>query len=247
MLCHQRYDTVAVHVVTHICNTCSLALDVALRCITESTHIEELVVTTLEPPTNRILCEGVKPCPRCSFCKIVCMGRRCPYVCFDKANNCWIARRRSCVKKKKVFSSFVAAERYALTHLVSDTPRRAPLARQRMVMHLQSLSKIYGHQQLLPADLQDAMARHVCDSDVFQAEPAAEVLSIMLKYRPARTVFSNVLRMRKHRVKVSAVSVSERAERLWQCLRQVAIELAKCGAKVFALIEHGLVAPEASS
>lgn len=159
------------------------------------------------------------------------MARRCPYVCFDRANNRWVARRRTISKQSRVFSSFAAAQKYSLQQLVADTPHHAAFSRQRMVTHMLSLSKIYGHRQLVPADLQDAMARHICDADVFQGEPAAEVLSVMLKYRPVRTVFSHFLRIANHRVKNTQVSKVVRARRLWQCLRRTALELAKCRAK----------------
>lgn len=159
------------------------------------------------------------------------MVRRCPYVSFDKANNYWVARRPTVTKHKKVFANFAAAQKYALQQLAVDTPHHAANSRRRMVTHMQSLSKIYGHRQLVPADLQDAMARHICDTDVFQGEPAAEVLSVMLKYRPVRTVSSHVLRIANHKVKKTQVSKVVRARRLWQCLRRTALELTKCGAK----------------
>ena len=158
------------------------------------------------------------------------MGRKqCPYVSYDRAVGKWRARRPSVCRVTKVFQGFADAKNYALAHLLPKSGHDAPNSRLRMVQLLRSMSKIYGHQDLMPADLQDAVARHICDSDVFESEPAAEVLSIMLKYRLVRTAFSAALRAHGQVLKKRQVTVENRARRLWHCLRQVVVEAGKCG------------------
>lgn len=158
------------------------------------------------------------------------MGRKqCDYVSYDRATRRWIARRPSVRKVSKVFHRFDDAKNFAVEHLHSKTVHDAPNSRKLMVQLLRSMNKIYGNRDLLmPADLQDAMARHICDSDVFESEPAAEVLSIMLKYRLVRVAFSAALRAHGKLSKKRPLTTEDRAHRLWFCLQRVAVEAGKC-------------------
>jgi hypothetical protein len=58
---------------------------------------------------------------------------------------------------------------------------------------MQKMARIYKS-PLIPADLSDAIARHISDDDVFRREVGAEAVCIMLKYRPVRVCFTTALR-----------------------------------------------------
>ena len=146
--------------------------------------------------------------------------KKCPFVSYESKRNRWVARRSSVVPGRKVFNTFRAACRYAHASLGAALPRTPT---QRVIATMRALSRVYGR-PLIPADLADAVARSMADGDVFQDEPCAEIISIMLKYRPVRICFAAALRNSTLR----AGAVKEvRAQRICECLQRCVKDCSK--------------------
>ena len=98
-----------------------------------------------------------------------------------------------------MFHKKATAENYAKSTFGAGvgTKGKKPPGRARQLLYaIKHLGSVYGagHQCLVPGDLADACCRRVTDRDIFQANPGSEILSIMLKYGPARTAFSSAMR-----------------------------------------------------
>ena len=119
------------------------------------------------------------------------MAKKCPFVIHDKVRNRWVCSR-SCVRPgRRIFKTVKAAREYAVAVLRAEVPEK-PGQRTMTTMH--RMVRIYKS-PLIPADLSDAIARHVADDDVFRHHVGAEAICIMLKYRPVRVCFTTALRM----------------------------------------------------
>lgn len=147
--------------------------------------------------------------------------QKCRFISFDKFNNIYKVRHKRLSGGAKVFKTYAQAKNF-----VKRTLGDIPSGRVQSVTNLlKAMSFVYGRNTpLMPADLQDAVSRHISDSDVLRGDVGAEVLSIMLKYQPVRTAFSTFLRRRK-----TSTLPAAQAKRLWTCLRSAVLEVSKLG------------------
>jgi len=152
----------------------------------------------------------------------------CQYVTFDKFNNVYKVRHKNLAGRCKIFTKYESACAFVVKSFEIADQRMGAV--QSATELLRKMSYVYGlNSPLVPADLNDAVARHLCDADVFRDEVGAEVLSIMLKYQPIRIAFSTALRSTRR-----PTNPEMRAQRLWRCLCSAVLEISKSGPQWFA-------------